>query len=157
MDGGPLSFDLGTVLSVTTPRLLTRPAGPRDNGIGDLYRLLDHMQGYSHFTHMLPDGAKACGPVLLERFPELAKADLTELDALLAEHPGNAETACSKFLDRCIAHGMKPVYDIEPIGGEVEPVDPIESLVELVSAEKVVVIEMPSAEARALKQEAGEQ
>lgn len=134
-------FDLGTVLSVTTGRLLTKRLSPRDNGIDEMHRLLDHMRGGSHFTHMLPAGAEACRPVLLERFPELANADLAVLDALLAEHPGNADAACSEFLYRCIEGGMKAAYDVEPITNPAPLEHPVASLMAIVGDKPVVVVE----------------
>ena len=81
------TFDLRTILSVTTGRLLTKRRGDRDNGIGDLYELLGWMTGESPFTHQLPRFGEECTPWLLRWFPELGRAYayLTDLDLMLAE------------------------------------------------------------------------
>lgn len=68
------AFSVRTILSVTTGRLLTESAGPDDNGLGDMYRLLEWMTGESPFTHQLPRFGKECEPWLLGWFPELAAA-----------------------------------------------------------------------------------
>lgn len=75
------SFSLGTVLTVTTGRLLTTPKGERDNGIGDLYELLEWMSGKELVDGDLRKVGDECKPWLMKWFPELSKADC-ELDAL---------------------------------------------------------------------------
>lgn len=72
------TFDLRTILTVTTDRLLTRCKGPKDNGISDLYKLLGHMTGEDPFIHQLPRFAEECKPYLLQWFPELAIASTKE-------------------------------------------------------------------------------
>ena len=67
-------FPLRVVLSVTTGRLFTKPRGLDDNGIGDLYDILNWMTGDNLLTHQLPRAARQCTPLLLETFPFLAKA-----------------------------------------------------------------------------------
>lgn len=64
------NFPLRTVLTVTTGKLLTAPAGD-DNGIGDLYDILEHMTGERPFTHQLGRFAKECKPWLCRWYPEL--------------------------------------------------------------------------------------
>ena len=46
------TFDLGTVLTVTTGRLLT--------DIGNLYEILNFMTGDDLMTHQLPRATEAC-------------------------------------------------------------------------------------------------
>lgn len=65
------TFPLRVVLTVTTGRLLTAPKGPRDNGIGDLYELLNYMTGDNLFTHQLPRAGEACKEPLLQQHPQL--------------------------------------------------------------------------------------
>lgn len=64
------TFDLGTVLTVTTGRLLT--------DIDNLYDILGFMTGESLFTHQLPRASVACKGPLLEKFPELAEITVPE-------------------------------------------------------------------------------
>jgi hypothetical protein len=64
-------FDLRTILTATTGRLLAEPEGENDNGIGRLYELLGWMTNDQPFTHQLPRFADECKPWLLRWFPEL--------------------------------------------------------------------------------------
>lgn len=86
-------FELRVLLTCTTRRLLTKPEGERDNGIGALYELLGWMTNDQPFTHQLPRFNDECQPWLLRWFPELAKAGtasaLTSLDVLL--HTANCD------------------------------------------------------------------
>lgn len=76
------TFDIRTVLSATTGRLLTKP--DRDgNGIGALYKLLGHMTNDEPFTHQLPRFFRECQPWLLRWFPFL-----TNHNELLEPHHG---------------------------------------------------------------------
>lgn len=76
------TFTLRTILTVTTGRLLTEPKGDCNNGIGDLYEILNHMTGDSAFTHQLVRFSDECKPWLFRWFPELkiANACLDKLD-----------------------------------------------------------------------------
>ena len=81
-------FDLRTVLTVTTGRLLTKGKGPGDNGISDLYEVLDWMTNDNLMTHQLPRASNECKPWLLRCFPELAplESDVVEFcDASLVQ------------------------------------------------------------------------
>lgn len=69
------TFPLRVVLTVTTGRLLTEGKGPRDNGIGDLYEILNWITGDSLYTHQLPRAGKACRPWLLKCFPRVGRGD----------------------------------------------------------------------------------
>ncbi len=60
-----MKFALGTVLSVTTGRLVS------ENGIGEVYEILNFMTGVGLYAHQLPRAAGVCGPVLLEQHPGL--------------------------------------------------------------------------------------
>jgi hypothetical protein len=64
-------FHLRTILTIATGRLLTKPQGERDNGIGDLYEILGWMTDDSPFTHQLGRFAEECKPWLLRWFPDL--------------------------------------------------------------------------------------
>ena len=64
-------YPLNVVLTVTTGRLLTEGKKPNDNGIGDLYEIMNHMLDDNLTTLALPYGGEKCRPVLLGLFPEL--------------------------------------------------------------------------------------
>lgn len=89
-------FSMRTLLSVTTGRLLTKPRGQHNNGIEDIYELVEHMTGEPAFTHQLPRFIRECRPVLLKLFPDLEKADVSELDKL---EPGI--DSVEQWLKRC--------------------------------------------------------
>jgi hypothetical protein len=63
-------FGLGTVLTVTTGRLLAP--------IGNVYDILGWMTGEDLFTHQLIRAADVCTPVLLKAFPWLADVEVPE-------------------------------------------------------------------------------
>jgi len=58
-----VSFDLGTILSVVTPVLLT--------DIGNVYEILNYMTGDDLFTHQLPRVAEEMRSVILKQHPQL--------------------------------------------------------------------------------------
>lgn len=64
-------FPLGTILTVTTGRLLCP--------IGDLYQILDYMTGDQLFTHQLPRAADECKGPLLEQHPELSYIEVPQM------------------------------------------------------------------------------
>lgn len=65
------AFPLRTILTVTTGLPLTKRRSPNDNGIGDLYEILDWMTGDEAFTHQLPRFADECKPEILKQHPVL--------------------------------------------------------------------------------------
>src|SRR4051812_25242756 len=67
------TFDLGTVLSVTTGRLVA------PNGMDDLYDILNFLTGDNLFTHVLPRANRWAAPLLLAQFPRLANVDVVAL------------------------------------------------------------------------------
>ena len=71
MSDEPRMFPLRTILTVTTGLLLTNRRGPQDNGIGDLYEILDWMTGDAAHTHQLPRFADECRPEILKQHPVL--------------------------------------------------------------------------------------
>ncbi len=136
---GTKNFPLRVVLTVTTGRLLTEPRGNRDNGIGDLYAILNHMTGDSAFTHQLARFMEECKPWLLRRFPELAKVDVAVLDQSMKDH-GGAE-GVKRWLDSLIAAGYRAEYDVPPIPkGSHEIKNPVEELGEMRGADEEVIV-----------------
>lgn len=141
-----MNFSVRTVLTITTGRLLTESSDPKDNGIGDVYKILSHMVGYSAFTHQLPRIGKEAAPVLLEQFPELGNVDLDALDAALKPVEGDrarVEEVIAAWAATEIARGLAPDYEIEPLTNPEPPRDPLGELIEMVGPEKVIVVTMP--------------
>ena len=120
-------FALRTVLTVTTGRLLTKPVSKDNNGIGDLYELLDYMTGESPFTHTLGRFSEECKPILLALYPELKEAEvrLSVLDTYLQEGE-----PIELWLDKCVSEwGMPSILSLErgAVANHISK-DPIEEL-----------------------------
>ena len=142
-------FDLGTILSVTTGRLLTTSRGD-GNGIDALYELLGWMTSDSPYTHQLGRFAAECKPWLLRWFPELegVQAALPLLNTMLGPQElrtgASVRQACSAWLrDLCAATNVRPEYDVPKIPADAhERKDPIEELVAMRgSAEGIIVVD----------------
>lgn len=105
----PKMFSVRTVLTVTTKRLLTTPKNSRDNGIDDLYQIIDHALATSVSTIELPAAGDVLRPKILEQYPELeiANQNLELLDSLLEkEDPQVAIDAWFESLN------LAPEYEI---------------------------------------------
>jgi hypothetical protein len=93
-----MKFNLGTVLSVTTGRLLC--------DIGSVYDILNHMTGDNLFTHQLPRASEVCEKPLLAQFPQLA--------AMQVPDDLRGEESCQAWLNSQIAiHGDE--FDVETL------------------------------------------
>lgn len=110
-------FALRTLLTVTTGRLLTESEGPRDNGIGRMYKLLGWMTSDEPFTHQLGRFADECKPWLLRWFPELASCNesLDALERLIEEHGGDAGIKRWVSDLMLICPPLKAEYDVPKI------------------------------------------
>lgn len=64
------TFPLGTVLTVTTGRLLCE--------MDDLYRILEFMAGEPVWTHQLPRVSDEVKPVILALYPQLEEVEVPE-------------------------------------------------------------------------------
>ena len=82
-------FKLRDILTLTTGRLLTEAVNTHDNGIGNLYEIIDYMLDTAVFTHQLGEYSKLCSPRVLEMYPALGNVDLGRLDILLADTNNN--------------------------------------------------------------------
>lgn len=126
-------FPLNVVLTVTTGRLLTSSDRPNDNGIGDLYEILNHMTNDNLFTHQLPRAGKECTPWLLVWFPELKPvlACKDKLDDWLKKSPTCPQVGIQMWLTelKMLFPDIKDQYEVKQIpkvGHDV--IDPIEEL-----------------------------
>lgn len=115
-----MRFDIRTVLSASSGRLLTKRLGPEDNGFGDYAKMLSHMVDHPMFEIMVPRIGPRCSSVLLKRFPELGLVDLASLDLALleADTKDKADKAIQDWvsgeIDRVL---LRCEYDIDPIDG----------------------------------------
>lgn len=129
------SFSLRTILTVTTGRLLTKGGGDRDNGIGDLYKILDWMTGDNLFTHQLPRAGEECRPWLLKWFPELAPCSvgLSKLDEWISKSRDGTETGIIMWLaeQKMMFPALKDFYDVPQIPSGHVVKDPMEELIEM--------------------------
>ncbi len=73
-------FSTLAVLSVSSGRLLTQPSDKsEDNGIGQVYEVLEWMTGDPPFTHQLPQFAEKCKPRIHKWHPAIIEIDV-EID-----------------------------------------------------------------------------
>lgn len=135
------AFPLRVLLTVTTGRLLTKSKGPSNNGIGDLYELLGWMTNDSPMSHQLPRFGDECKPWLLRWFPILERVNdkldaLDEIIKLLGAEKG-VEAWLGGF-----ANIMPQSFDVPRIPqDDHDKRCPIEEAVEMVGAERVVVVQ----------------
>jgi len=124
-------FSLGTILTVTTGRLLTEPKSADDNGIGDLYKLLDHMTNDSNFTHQLGRVLEECKPYLLKWFPEL---NSEELNRDVIEFCDNGKPEIKDLTDYLVSKGLcKSEYEVDTINNSHVSINPIKELKDMMS------------------------
>ena len=138
------SFPLRVVLTVTTGRLLTKGAGPRDNGIGDLYGILNWLTGDDLFTHQLPRAGDAGKPYLLKCFPELADANefVSTLEARIEQY--GAEEGIERWLVQLQQAFpiIKDSYDVSPMPKGWTSIDPMIELESMVGKEKIIKVSL---------------
>lgn len=139
------TFPLRVVLTVTTGRLLTEPRGPRDNGISDLYQLLNWITSDNLFTHQLPRAESVAQPYVLGCFPELAAANdyLPKLDEALNADKSNAGHAINEWLAEVKTQcRFADTYDIAPMSEGWTRIDPMIELETMVDPSKIIKVEV---------------
>lgn len=118
------TFPLGTVLSITTGRMLA------PNGISGVYEILNFMTGDSIYTHQIPRVCAECKPVLLKQFPALAEVDVSSV----------TEENWEAFLQG-LAQRLPPAFDVQPMApGEHYEIDPVSELAEMIHPSKIIVV-----------------
>jgi hypothetical protein len=150
-------FALRVILTVTTGRLLTKGAGPKDNGIGDLYELLNWMTEDNLFTHQLGRAAEECKPVILELYPELvvlgSYSALTKLDKWISDfvnasepppgvEKGDAEDGIKMWIAeiKILFPNVQDFYELPRIKDKHVYKDALAELVEMKGKDNVLVI-----------------
>lgn len=120
----PKTFPLGTVLSITTGRMLA------PNGMSGVYEILNHMTGDSIYTHQIPRVCKECAPYLLKQFPQLAEIDVASV---------TKDNWAAFMNDLSQRHPAE--YAVEPLpAGEHYEIDPVSELAEMIHPSKIVVV-----------------
>ncbi len=145
-------FPLRVVLSIATSRLLTKPRGGSDNGIGDVYEILGWMTNDSPMTHQIPRFCDECRPWLLRWFPELAlpagETPLALLDQLVQCGGNLASIGIEKWLESCVeVYGCKAEYDVPRIPADDHTAThPYNELVQMLGTDEgIIVVESPAA------------
>lgn len=114
-----MRFDLGTVLSITTDRLLT--------DMDNVYKILDYMTGDSLFTHQLDRASDRCKRPLLAQFPQLT-------DVEVPENLGGEEAWLTSQID---VYGNE--FDVEPLESW-KHIDPLTELAAMTDKPTIVVV-----------------
>ena len=135
-------FDLGTVLSVTTGRLLTK-SKKNTNGIEDMYDLLGWMTNDQPFTHQLGRFAEECKPWLLRWFPELTEID-PDVVKMCEELHGSKEeivAAVDEIVQKMAVRIGKAKLDIPRIpADDHERKNPIQELIETRGSDEGIIV-----------------
>lgn len=118
------TFDLGTVLTVTTGRLLT--------DMGSVYEILNFMTGEDLMTHQLPRASRACEGPLLSQFPKLAEIEVPK------GFTGDTAKAVPQWVDT-----QKAIYgnafEVEPLES-FEHKNPLTELAEMTDKPIIAVV-----------------
>lgn len=124
-----MKFHLGDILSITTGRLMP------PNGIGGVYRILNHLTGDDLMTHQLPAATEAMAPYLIAQLPELAAVDPPE------QFDGVAHVE-SWLAEQVAEHGEwhEITAPSSALWGEH---DPIQELRDMAPHLDIVVVELP--------------
>lgn len=122
------SFSLGTVLSVTTGRLVA------PGGIDDIYEILNFLTGETLVTHQIPRAIHTCQPYLQVKFPLLAKdhleSDLDDLNARLAI-ADSPETTVQEWVASLIER-FGPSINLHPLPPNLwQRRDPVEETISM--------------------------
>lgn len=123
-------FHISDILTITTERLVS------SRHIQGVYEILNHMTGDNLFTHQLPRAGDTCAPILLERFPQLASADVEALDREMAEH-GTEEGVKRWVAAQVLLFGEH--LDVEPIENW-EHINPLTELAAMVGPDKPIIV-----------------
>lgn len=120
-------FHIGDVLSITTGILVSRDL------IGGVYKILNWMTGENLYTHQLPRVRHEAAPVLLEKYPALAKAQ-AEAEAVTPDSINN-------FLAKMEARYGKTLAVPKLNVDQHERIDPMSELAERVHPDKIIVVQ----------------
>lgn len=115
-------FDLGTILSITTSKLLTK--------MDNVYKILDYMTGDRLFTHQLPRVNREMAPVILAQHPQLKDIDASGV---------NTENWSDFLAEQEKRFGK--TLPIAPCGlFEHKKIDPQEELESMVAPNRIIIM-----------------
>lgn len=136
IQGPTKEFDIRTILTLTTGRVLTKGDGPKDNGFGNLYELMTWVASDRPATNQLGRFADEVRPWLYRWYPQLREIN-TRCDQLsngLKEKADNDLVGCelviAQWVDRMVKeYGLRPTLPVGkiPIDDHVKK-DPYEEL-----------------------------
>lgn len=145
LNGKIRTFPLRVVLTLTTGKLLTKSRGDRDNGISDLYELLEHMAGEAPFTHQLGRFGDECKPWLYRWYPELVSVEgrLDKLADWIAKSQDGPETGIVYWLAeiKMLFPELKDEYEIGQIPrDDHEAKDSYDELVAALGTDENIIV-----------------
>jgi hypothetical protein len=111
-----------------------------------VYQILNHVTGDNLYTHTLPRACRFARPLILEAYPELAKANTPEADSDLTkrieeatEIGGNLKGAIGLWLSSL---DLPMAYDIESHSDSWIVLDPMEELSSMAGSEKIIAVKI---------------
>lgn len=116
-------FDLGTVLSITSGKLLT--------SIDNVYKILNFMTGDSLYTHQLPRAGRQCEGPIKALYPKLVTLSAKAESEVTTE---NWKTWLANAVEE---HGDE--FDIVPLLMYTKR-EPLSELAEMVDPDKIIVV-----------------
>lgn len=119
-------FFTGTLLSVTTGRLYTRP-NESGNGIEDLYDLLEYMCGEAPFTHQLPRFTDYCRDSIKRQCPDLEIVHPDNMAVVKQVQKDGIDVVLRRL-------GLKVSYSIIPMSTAITHINPISELLSMKGA-----------------------
>ncbi|MBM0239369.1 hypothetical protein JNW88_23520 [Micromonospora sp. ATA32] len=127
-----MQFHLGDILTVTTDKFVA------PDGIGGVYRILNHMTGDNLFTHQLPRAATECKPELLRQHPDLAEI----VPPAKFENEAHVWRWLAEQTDRYGTH-----REVQPMpAGDHTRIDPLDELAMNHPDVRVISVEVPGAQ-----------
>lgn len=135
-------FHIGDILSITTGYLVS------PEHIGGVYNILNFMTEDDLMTHQLPRASDECKPSLIQQFPWVDDPEITvmaigKLKLMLETETGKKEPEhlLLGWLSQLSAkygeyHEVKPLEKYQHVYK-----DPVQEAVDMVGADKVVVVE----------------
>lgn len=129
-------FHVGDVLSVTTGRLI----GP--GSMGGVYQVLDHMEGWSHFTHQLPAAAERMLPEILAQHPAFDNEELRVPEGWFSSvvDQDTAQDRAAEWVNAVRERFGLPEF-VSLARCESEARNPFDDLFDLVGPERVLVVD----------------
>lgn len=138
------AFQISQVLSITTGRLCC--------DMGGVYEILNFVTGDELYTHVLPRACRFAGPLILEQFPELAKAGTEESLRMLDSDIVKAKAPMDGVRKWLTDLPLKQEYEIATHADKWEMKHPLADLADEIGEDRVkarCVVVAPQAEVKA--------